>query len=92
MALQKVTSQFPRERHYVTDLKIHLVCVTKYCRFVFTKESLELQLFRRFRRWCAFRYAKRICQKSTKALLEERGLHPILLVTLKTFDNGTEKI
>lgn len=51
MALQKVTSQFSRERHYVTDLKIHLVCVTKYCRFVFTKESLELQLFRRFRRW-----------------------------------------
>jgi putative transposase len=37
-----VTSQFRRERHSVTDLKIHLVCVTKYRRSVFTKESLEL--------------------------------------------------
>ncbi|MBE9038405.1 IS200/IS605 family transposase [aff. Roholtiella sp. LEGE 12411] len=37
-----MTSQFRRERHSITDLKIHLVCVTKYRRSVFTKESLEL--------------------------------------------------
>ncbi|HLO89291.1 MAG TPA: IS200/IS605 family transposase [Nostocaceae cyanobacterium] len=37
-----MTSQFRRERHSVTDLKIHLVCVTKYRRSVFTKESLHL--------------------------------------------------
>ncbi|MEA5583733.1 IS200/IS605 family transposase [Nodularia harveyana UHCC-0300] len=35
-------SQFRKERHSVTDLNIHLVCVTKYRRSVFTKESLEL--------------------------------------------------
>lgn len=37
-----MTSQFRRERHSVTDLKIHLVCVTKYRRSVFTSESLEV--------------------------------------------------
>jgi putative transposase len=37
-----VTSQFRRERHSVTDLKIHLVCLTKYRMSVFTKDSLEL--------------------------------------------------
>ncbi len=37
-----MTSQFRRERHSVTDLKIHLVCVTKYRMSVFTSESLEL--------------------------------------------------
>jgi len=37
-----MTSQFRKERHSVTDLKIHLVCVTKYFRSVFTRESLEL--------------------------------------------------
>lgn len=37
-----MTSQFRRERHSVTDLKIHLVCVTKYRRAVFTVESLDL--------------------------------------------------
>jgi len=37
-----MTSQFRRERHSVTDLKIHLVCVTKYRRSVFTRESLSL--------------------------------------------------
>ena len=37
-----MTTQFRRERHSVTDLKIHLVCVTKYRRSVFTKKSLEL--------------------------------------------------
>ena len=31
-----------KERHSVSDLKIHLVCVTKYRRKVFTSESLKL--------------------------------------------------
>jgi len=33
---------YRRERHSVTDLKIHLVCVTKYRKRVFTDQSLEL--------------------------------------------------
>ena len=33
---------YRRERHSVTDLKIHLVCVTKYHKSVFTGESLLL--------------------------------------------------
>jgi len=33
---------YRRERHSVTELKIHLVCVTKYRRPVFTSESLDL--------------------------------------------------
>lgn len=33
---------YRRERHSVTDLKIHLVCVTKYRKPVFTGESLSL--------------------------------------------------
>ncbi len=37
-----MTTQFRRERHSVTDLKIHLVCVTKYRQSVFTASSLEL--------------------------------------------------
>jgi len=37
-----MTSQFRRERHSVTDLKIHLVCVTKYRRSVFTADGLEV--------------------------------------------------
>ncbi|MDD1423040.1 IS200/IS605 family transposase [Dolichospermum sp. ST_sed9] len=37
-----MTSLLRRERHSVTDLKIHLVCVTKYRRAVFTGESLDL--------------------------------------------------
>jgi len=37
-----MTTIFRRERHSVTDLKIHLVCVTKYRKSVFTSESLEL--------------------------------------------------
>ena len=37
-----MTSQFRRERHSVTDLKIHLVCVTKYRRSIFTSEGLDL--------------------------------------------------
>ncbi|MEH1949961.1 MAG: IS200/IS605 family transposase [Nostoc sp.] len=37
-----MTTQFRKERHSVTDLKIHLVCVAKYRRSVFTSESLGL--------------------------------------------------
>jgi putative transposase len=37
-----MSSQLRKERHSVSDLKIHLVCVTKYRRKVFTKESLKL--------------------------------------------------
>lgn len=37
-----MTTGFRKERHSVSDLKIHLVCVTKYRRTVFTAESLEL--------------------------------------------------
>ncbi len=37
-----MTTQLRKERHSVTDLKIHLVCVTKYRKAVFTAESLEL--------------------------------------------------
>lgn len=33
---------YRRERHSVTDLKIHLVCVTKYRKPVFSEESLLL--------------------------------------------------
>ena len=33
---------YRRERHSVTDLKIHLVCVTKYRKSVFIEESLLL--------------------------------------------------
>jgi putative transposase len=35
-----MTTIFRRERHSITDLKIHLVCVTKYRRSIFTLESL----------------------------------------------------
>ncbi|MBX9259079.1 IS200/IS605 family transposase [Desmonostoc muscorum CCALA 125] len=35
-------TQFRKERHSVTDLKIHLVCVAKYRSSVFTSESLGL--------------------------------------------------
>jgi putative transposase len=37
-----VATQFRRERHSVTDLKIHLVCVTKYRKSIFTAKSLEV--------------------------------------------------
>jgi putative transposase len=37
-----MTTQFRRERHSVTDLKIHLVCVTKYHRSVFTASGIDL--------------------------------------------------
>ncbi|MEB3215963.1 MAG: IS200/IS605 family transposase [Nostocales cyanobacterium 94392] len=36
------TTKLRKERHSVTDLKIHLVCVTKYRKPVFTLESLNL--------------------------------------------------
>jgi putative transposase len=42
IGMQEITSRFRRERHTVTDLKIHLVCVAKYRQPVFTKQSLEL--------------------------------------------------
>ena len=37
-----MSTQLRRERHSVTDLKIHLVCVTKYRRSVFVAKSLVL--------------------------------------------------
>lgn len=37
-----MTSQFRKQRHSFTDLKIHLVCITKHRRSVFTTESLDL--------------------------------------------------
>jgi len=37
-----MTNIYRRERHSVTELKIHLVCVTKYHRSVFTGESIDL--------------------------------------------------
>ncbi|WYL92484.1 MAG: IS200/IS605 family transposase [Gloeotrichia echinulata IR180] len=37
-----MASGLRHERHSVSDLKIHLVCVTKYRRKIFTNDSLEL--------------------------------------------------
>lgn len=37
-----MTTHFRKERHSVSDLQIHLVCVTKYRRKVFTAESLAV--------------------------------------------------
>mgnify|MGYP002785198184 CR=1 FL=1 len=37
-----MTTNLRKERHGISSLKIHLVCVTKYRRAVFTAESLEL--------------------------------------------------
>ena len=37
-----MSSNLRHERHSVSDLKIHLVCVTKYRRQIFTVESLNL--------------------------------------------------
>ena len=36
-----MASPLRRQKNSVTDLKIHLVCVTKYRRAVFTGESLD---------------------------------------------------
>ena len=33
---------YRKERHSVTDLKVHLVCVTKYRREVFNDDGLKL--------------------------------------------------
>jgi len=35
-------SQLRKERHSVADLKVHLVCVTKYRRKVLTEEGLKV--------------------------------------------------
>ena len=35
-----MTTQLRRARHSISSLKVHLVCVTKYRRSVFTSESL----------------------------------------------------
>jgi putative transposase len=37
-----MSTQLRKERHSVSDLKIHLVCVTKYRRSIFTSESLAV--------------------------------------------------
>jgi len=37
-----MTTRFRKERHSVSDLQIHLVCVTKYRKKVFTSKSLAL--------------------------------------------------
>jgi putative transposase len=37
-----MTTSLRKERHSVSDLKIHLVCVTKYRRKIFTSESLAV--------------------------------------------------
>jgi putative transposase len=37
-----MSSQLRKERHSVSDLKIHLVCITKYRRAIFTVESLAV--------------------------------------------------
>jgi putative transposase len=37
-----MSTQLRKERHSVSDLKIHLVCVTKYRRSLFTVESLAV--------------------------------------------------
>jgi putative transposase len=37
-----MTTQFRKERHSVTDLKVHLVCVTKYRRSILIGESLAV--------------------------------------------------
>jgi putative transposase len=42
IGLQQMTTRFRKERHSVTDLKIHLVCVVKYRRSILTAESLAV--------------------------------------------------
>jgi putative transposase len=37
-----MSTQLRKERHSISDLKIHLVCVTKYRRSIFTSESLAV--------------------------------------------------
>lgn len=37
-----MSAEYRKERHSVTDLKIHLICVTKYRRSVLTAEGLSV--------------------------------------------------
>jgi len=37
-----MSTQLRKERHSVSDLKIHLVCIAKYRRKIFTSESLTV--------------------------------------------------
>lgn len=37
-----MSSQLRKERHSISSLKLHLVCITKYRRAVFTNVSLDL--------------------------------------------------
>jgi putative transposase len=37
-----MSTQLRKERHSISDLKIHLVCVAKYHRSIFTTESLAV--------------------------------------------------
>ncbi len=37
-----MTSRLRKERHSVSDLQVHLVCVTKHRRSVLTTKSLDL--------------------------------------------------
>ena len=37
-----MSSNLRKERHSVSDLKVHLVCVSKYRQKIFTSESLKL--------------------------------------------------
>jgi putative transposase len=42
MGLQQMATSLRKERHSVSDLMVHLVCVTKYRRSVLTIESLAV--------------------------------------------------
>ena len=42
IGLQEMATALRKERHSITDLKIHLVCVTKYRRSILTAESLTV--------------------------------------------------
>jgi putative transposase len=42
MGLQQMTTHLRKERHSVSSLKIHLVCVAKYRRDIFTSESIAV--------------------------------------------------
>ena len=42
IGLVEKTTVYRRERHSVTDLKVHLVCVAKYRDEIFTYQELEL--------------------------------------------------
>ena len=42
IGLQVLTTELRRERHSVSDLQIHLVCVAKFRRPIFTADSLSV--------------------------------------------------